>query len=118
MEVYFNNETQRIADLYEGEEDIPGLAISVHLHNWSFKDQSGAGDARFRVEIREGDTTPARPMVAVGFVDASSEGVSHWEGQAPLATAILDGLMSHQSVRAFFAQAAEQALQIEELVRS
>lgn len=112
MEIYFANKLFTLEGVYDGVEDLPGLALSVHLHSWEFPHADQPGEARLRVEIREGDSQPTTPLVATGFVRSTPVGVLEWQGYAPLAQALLDGLMSHPPVRDFFARASREALKL------
>lgn len=114
MDIYFENKIQTLDDIYQGVDDLPGLALNVHLHGWTFPEQTGRGQARFRVEIREGSCDTAKPMVGMAFIEASPEKYIGCQGYAPLAQAIMDGILSHEAVRQFFIQAADQALQLDE----
>jgi hypothetical protein len=114
MEIYFNRKLHAFPDCYAGIEDLPGLALSVHLHSWVFENHVTQGEARLRVEIREGDTDPARPMVGVAFVNVTRESISACQGQTPLSQAIIDGIMTHPEIRTFFHHAAEEALKLPE----
>ncbi|ABK44270.1 hypothetical protein Mmc1_1762 [Magnetococcus marinus MC-1] len=110
MEIYFNNKTTIMETLYEGYEDVPRLAISVHLHGWEYPQQAGKGIAKFRVEIREGSTDPKKKMVGQGFVQCSEREILNILGYAPLSQAILDGLLSHTPMQNFFMEAAKEGL--------
>lgn len=114
MKIYFNNAVFHLAGLYDPIEDVPGLALSVHLHGWLFENAAGAGVARMRVEIREGEPDPLRPMIGVAFIQLSAEEIMGWEGETPLAQAIMDGMLGHAEIQAFFKQAAQEALKLPE----
>ncbi|OSM04806.1 hypothetical protein [Magnetofaba australis] len=115
LEIYFDNKTEILPEIYEPiDDDAPRLALSIHLHGWTFPDQKGQGIAKLRVEIREGSTDPKQRMIGVGFVEADADGVRNWIGYAPLSQAILDGLMSHEAVTHYMRRAAAKALELPE----
>ncbi|MBF0285606.1 MAG: hypothetical protein HQL51_14240 [Magnetococcales bacterium] len=119
MELYFNNRIRHLPELYEGEEDVPSLAISVHLHAWRFPEgadpqSTPPREARLRLEIREGSTQSDHPLVGVGFVTVSPEAVLAWQGLAPLSQAILDGLFTHPRLHELLTSAAREALKLPE----
>lgn len=114
MEIVFASKLITLPGLYDGYDDLPGLSLSVHLHSWVFPQLGEPGEAKLRVEIREGPPTPGTPMAASGFVRASPGAVLEVQGYAPLAQALLDGLLSHPEVREFFTKAAREALKLPE----
>ncbi|MEG3638968.1 hypothetical protein [Magnetococcus sp. PR-3] len=110
MEIYFDYKTTVMDSVYEGYDDVPRLAISVHLHGWVYPEQAGKGIAKFRVEIREGSTDPKKKMVGQGFVECSEQKILGATGYAPLSQAILDGMLTHEQVCQFFMDAAKTGL--------
>nr|CRH05432.1 conserved protein of unknown function [Candidatus Magnetococcus massalia] len=112
MEVYFDNKTWIVDSIYEGYDDVPRLGLSIHLHGWTFPEQTGKGVGKFRVEIRERDTDPSRQTVGIGFVEVTPESVLGATGYAPLSQAILDGLLSHEVVHQIFIEAAASSLDV------
>ncbi|MGN7611292.1 hypothetical protein ACQZV8_04310 [Magnetococcales bacterium HHB-1] len=111
MKIYFENTTTEIPELYTGYDDVPGLHLTLHLHGWTFEDQTGAGEAKMRLEVRE-ESRLDQPAVAVGFVIVTPAAVKGCQAFAPLAQSILDGLLTHEVIQKFLIQAAEKALYI------
>lgn len=108
MEVYFAQNTRTLPGIYDGYDDVPGLSLRLHLHTWSFPDE--AGEARFRIEIWEGEAGMDRRPLAAGFVTATPDQVVEVKATAPLGQALLDGMLTHKALRDFFAQSAHDAL--------
>ncbi|MBF0589970.1 MAG: hypothetical protein HQL53_12680 [Magnetococcales bacterium] len=114
MEIYYDHNVTQLDGLYEPFDDAPGLSLTIHLHGWAFPEQTGAGEAKLRVEIREGTIEEDEPMLGWAFVTATAKEIISCQGVSPLSQAIMDGLLSHEAVRDFFAQTAEKALDLPE----
>lgn len=108
MDIHFAGRTTRWENLYAGVEDLPSLVLVVHLHGWQFAD--AAGEACFRVEVREGGETRPESLVGSGLVRVTPQALVTWQGGAPLIQAVLDGVFTHDSVRVFFTRLAAETL--------
>ncbi len=114
MEIYFDHQTTHLEGLYDRLDDAPGLALTIHLHGWVFPDQTGPGEAKLRVEIREGTIEEDEPMIGWAFVTATGEKILGCQGVSALSQAIMDGVLSHEGARNFFTKAAQKAVHLEE----
>ncbi|MBF0188092.1 MAG: hypothetical protein HQL50_09205 [Magnetococcales bacterium] len=116
MDIHYNYQSFDIPELYCGYDDVPSLTLNIHLHAWVFPDQSGPGEATFRVEIREGDPASKenkeRPAIGIAFVKMTPTEMIECKAYSPLAQAVMDGVLTHEKIQSFFVESAARALNV------
>lgn len=117
MILRFGNRVTTLIDLYHGYDDIPSLAVHVHLHAWGFDQPEGV--ATLRLELREewADAALAPPegasrLIGAALAKVTPHAVLEARGSAPLIQAVMDALLGHESVRAFLTRAAKESLHL------